>query len=258
MDLRSSPIQGPLTGRQALVTGSSYGIGRGVALELARLGAGVIVTGRRQAEIDETVREIEALGGVAVGKPMDLMDNDAIDAFFTEFVEPLGGLDIFVNNAGVTKVAPILESEKSDIQRICQTNLLAAYYCLQHAARIMKDAGKGGSIVLVTSVNAYAPLPRQTFYSGTKAALEAICKAAAYEFSQYGIRVNTVAPGATLTGMTNLSSRKPEELCTDLPIPRIGYPEDMAKAVAYLVSDDASYVTGTAIVVDGGLRLRRG
>jgi NAD(P)-dependent dehydrogenase (short-subunit alcohol dehydrogenase family) len=261
MDFKTPSLHGSLSGKIALVTGSSYGIGRGIAIELASKGASVIVNGRRQEQIDITVDRIKKIGGKAVGKILDVCDKEMIDTFFSGYVKSLGGLDIFVNNAGVTKVCDFIDNTADDIEWICRTNLLGAVFCVQNAAKLMISQGRGGSIVIVTSVNALAPLPTQTFYSGTKAALEAIMRGIAVELREHNIRVNTVAPGAVWSGMNEGIGVDPEDMKKfakrHIPLKRIGDPEDIAKAVAFAASDDASYMTGSTMLVDGGLMLRQ-
>lgn len=244
-----------LNNKVAFVTGSSFGIGRGIALELAKRGATVIVTGRREAEIENTVQQIKALGGQAVGRPMDITKKEEIDAFFRDFVAPMG-LDIFCNNAGITVKKDFLDNTQEELERICQTNLMGAVYCIQNAARLMAEQKRGGSIVVVTSCNAMAPLPNQAFYSATKCALEGLVRAIAWELREDRIRVNCVAPGAVESGMTPVSEETEAFARRMVPVPRIGKPEDIGKAVAFLASEDASYVTGTSLLVDGGLILR--
>ncbi|MEM0530057.1 MAG: SDR family NAD(P)-dependent oxidoreductase [Candidatus Pararuminococcus gallinarum] len=249
--------QGKFSGKIAVVTGSSFGIGRAIALELAAEGATVVVTGRNEARVGETVQMIEDAGGKAIGRCFDIKEKSEIDAFF-QFVKELGGVDIFVSNAGVTKVCRFLENTEEDLENILRTNFMGAVYCVQAAGRLMRDQKRGGNILLVTSVNAYHPLPTQSFYSSLKAGLEALCKALAYEFYPYGIRFNCVAPGATLTGMSkDMTEEDFSNLNQTVPLGRIGYPEDMAKAVSFMVSEDASYITGASLIVDGGLCLRK-
>jgi NAD(P)-dependent dehydrogenase (short-subunit alcohol dehydrogenase family) len=261
MDFKTPLIEGTFSGKIALVTGSSYGIGRGIAVELALKGASVIVSGRRKEQIDITVAMIEKQGGKAIGEILDVCDKKMIDVFFSDYVKSLGGLDIFVNNAGVTKVCDFTENTEEDIEWICRTNLLGAFYCIQNASKLMVEQKRGGSIVIVTSVNALAPLPTQTFYSGTKAALEAIMRGIAIELREHDIRVNTVAPGAVWSGMNEGVGVDPEDMKKFarewIPLKRIGNPEDIAKAVAFVASDDASYMTGSTVLVDGGLMLRQ-
>ncbi len=254
--LRSS-VSKQLKGKTALVTGSSSGIGRGIALELAKRGARVIVTGRREVEIANTVQQIQAFGGQASGRPMDVSRKEEIDAFFRELAGQ-DGLDIFCNNAGMTVKKKFLENTQEELETICRTDLMGAVYCIQNAARLMVEQKRGGSIVVITSCNAYAPLPHQAFYSSVKCALEGLVRALAWELRRDRIRINCVAPGAVESGMTP-ASRETDLFAQDrIPIPRIGQPEDIGKAVAFLASDEASYITGTSLLVDGGLILRPG
>lgn len=255
-NLRESELQGKLHGRVAMVTGSSYGIGRGIALELAKEGAGIIVTGRRKDEIQKTVDLIQKIGGVAMGEKLDVTNKEEIDRFFTDVVRPQG-LDIYCSNAGITVKKDFLENTQEELERLCQTNLLGAAYGIQNAAKLMRDQGAGGSIVVITSCNAMAPLPKQSFYSATKCALEGLVRGLAWEFRKDRIRINTVAPGAIVSGMTEKAPQWFfEQFSENNPVPRIGEPVDIGKAVAFLASDDASYITGTSLVVDGGLILR--
>lgn len=245
-----------LSGKTALVTGSTSGIGRGVALELAGCGATVLVTGRRRERIDETVRMIGELGGTAFGQVMDVTKADEIHDFFTSFVKPKG-IDIFVNNAGITAIRDFVDNTQEEIEAICRTDLLGAVYCAQEAARLMIDQGRGGNIVMITSCNAYSPLPRQAFYSSVKCALEGLVKGIAWELSKYHIRVNSVAPGAVVSELTGIRTEEEQKrIGEQFPIPRMGQPEDIGKAVRFLVSEEASYITGTSLLVDGGLVLR--
>lgn len=245
-----------LSGKIALVTGSTSGIGRGIALELARRGAYVLVTGRRSERIRETVGMIRELGGKADGRPLDVADKDGIVQFFDTFVKDKG-IDIFVNNAGITMVKDFLDNTSDEIESICRTNLLGAAYCTQQAARLMTAQQRGGSIIMITSCNAYAPLPGQSFYSAIKCALEGLVKGIAWELAPYRIRVNAVAPGAVVSELTGIKTKEEQiEAGKGIPIPRMGQPEEIGKAVCFLASDDASYITGTSLLVDGGIILR--
>ncbi len=245
-----------LSGKTALVTGSTSGIGRGIALELARRGAYVLVTGRRSERIQETVEMIRDLGGEADGCPMDVADKDGISQFFDTFVKDKG-IDIFVNNAGITTVKDFLDNASDEIESICRTNLLGAVYCTQQAARLMTAQKRGGSIIMITSCNAYAPLPKQSFYSAIKCALEGLVKGIAWELAPYRIRVNAVAPGAVVSELTGIKTEE-EQIAAGIgiPIPRMGQPEEIGKAVCFLASEDASYITGASLLVDGGIILR--
>lgn len=245
-----------LDGKTALVTGSTSGIGRGIALELAKAGATVLVTGRRQRRIEETVRMIEELGGTAYGRVMDVTNYEDIHEFFTSFVKPRG-IDIFVNNAGITAIKNFVDNTQEEIEAICRTDLLGAVYCTQEAARLMIEQSRGGNIVMITSCNAVSPLPRQAFYSSIKCALEGLVKGIAWELSKYHIRVNSVAPGAVVSELTGIRTEEEQKkIGEQFPIPRMGQPEDIGKAVRFLVSEEASYITGTSLLVDGGLVLR--
>ena len=179
-------------GKVALVTGSSSGIGRGTAEILGLRGATVLVTGRNVGEIENTVSTIREAGGTAYGAPMDIAKREEIEEFFQTFVAP-HGLDILVANAGVSVGGPFLDNTPEDFKKLIDTDLLGTVYCIQQAARMMRAQGRGGSIVTVTSVNAYYCYPPSIFYSGIKAALECITRGLAVELAKDRIRVNCVA-----------------------------------------------------------------
>lgn len=243
--------------KRVLVTGSGSGIGRGIALAFAREKAEVIVTGRRESEIEKTVSLIHSEGGKAVCGPMDIRNPESIDSFFEDFVKLGGGLDVLVNNAGINITAPLLDSSWQEVNDIITTNLTGAAWCIRAAARLMKEQNRGGSIIAITSDCAHAPLPRQTIYSASKAGLNSIVKTLAVEFKDYGIRINAVAPGPVESPMTVLTKELEESAKRNIPLGRIGQPNDVANAVLFLASDAAEYITGASLTVDGGSSLRR-
>ena len=175
----------------------------------------------------------------------------------TSIVPEFVGVDIFVNNAGVTRRKHLLETTPEEIEEIINTNLKGAIYCLTGAAQQMLRQDRGGNIVIVTSINALNPLPSQAVYSSTKAALEALVRCLATDLASSNIRVNSVAPGAINTDMNkHFTPEILAKLESRIPLGRVGDSEDVGEVVSFLVSDSARYITGATIVVDGGFLLR--
>ena len=246
-----------LDGKKALVTGASRGIGRGVALSLARQGADVLLVARDQAMLDQVAREIEQLGRKAKCACVDVQEEEQIDALFSGPLADFGGVDIFVNNAGVTSMTPLLDTPQEQVDRIIDTNLKGSTRFLQAAARQMIQQNRGGNIVIITSINALWPLPNQAVYSSTKAALEALMRCMASDMAKHGIRVNSVAPGAIRTDMNAHFTPEVEARVEKMiALRRIGTSEEIGDVVAFLASDAARYITGATIVADGGFLLR--
>ncbi|MGE5551351.1 MAG: SDR family NAD(P)-dependent oxidoreductase [Bacteroidota bacterium] len=251
------PLTSSLAGKIALVTGGSKGIGRAVALALAGRGADVIVAARHNDALQRVAGEIETLGRRALAACVDVASREEVEALMTKVVPAFGGVDVFVNNAGITVFKHLLETTPEEAERILNTNLKGAINCITGAAGQMLRQGRGGSIVIMTSINALWPLPGQAFYSATKAALEALVRCLASDLASAGIRVNSVAPGAIDTDMNNhFTPEVVQRLSSRIPLGRVGVSEDIGEVVAFLASDAARYVTGTTMVVDGGYLLR--
>lgn len=247
-----------LCGKKAIVTGASKGIGRATAIALATQGADVILAARNEQQLSEVAAEIEKLGRRAKTVSVDVTSKDQIDNMMQNIVPEFGGVDIFVNNAGITVMKRLVDTLPEDIDNIFNTNIKGTIFFLQNAAKLMIKQGRGGSITLVTSINAIAPLPSQAFYSSTKAGLEALMKCLAADLAKEGIRVNSVAPGAIATDMNSHFTPEVAERVTALiPLGRIGVSEEIGDIVAFLASDVARYITGSTIVADGGYLLRK-
>lgn len=243
-----------LTGKIALITGGSRGIGRACSELLAAAGAHVIVNYRSGADAAaETVAAIEAAGGKAESLQFDVADPDAVDEAFREAVKRLGGLHILVNNAGIALDQLLLRVKPEEIEKTFAVNVGGAIYCAKAAIRPMMKA-RSGRIVNLSSVVAESGNPGQAVYSASKMALIGLTKTLAREYASRGVTVNAVAPGFIETDMTAaLPENAREGIIAQTPLARIGRPEEVAAAVLYLVSDEAAFVTGQVIRVNGGM-----
>jgi len=253
-----------LNGKTAIVTGASSGIGAGAAISLARQGADIIMCARRVPEMEAVAEKIRALGRRVLCVKLDQRDYSAVKKFIREDVKNFGGADILVANAGVSARQQIVETTAEEMDRIIDTNYKGTVYILQETAKLMISQKRAGqNIIIVSSVNAFRPLRSQAVYTGTKSALEALMRCLAADLSEAApkIRVNSLAPGATLTELGG--KKTPEEYekaknanKPNIPLGRIGLIEDMGDPIAFLASDAARYITGATLLVDGGLSLR--
>jgi 3-oxoacyl-[acyl-carrier protein] reductase len=244
-----------LAGKVALVTGASRGIGAAIAKRLAAEGASVVVNYSRSADAaDAVVREIEAAGGQAMAAQADVADPAAVRRLFATTLERWGRLDILVNNAGVAEFRPLAAITEAHYARQFDVNVRGVLFATQEAARVMGEAG--GRIVNITSGAAKAAPPNTSVYSATKAAVETMTRSHAAELGPRRITVNAVAPGLTVTDMLtqNIPAEAQQAMVKSTALGRLGTPEDIAAVVAFLVSDDGSWVTGQIIGANGGLR----
>lgn len=244
-----------LSGKVALVTGASRGIGRGIALALAAEGADVAVNYRRDSDAAAaTVADIEAIGRRAVALPADVGDWPAVEAMVEKAVEDFGRLDIVVANSGVaSRVFSVWDMPVEEWQRVVRTNLDGVFHtCKATAGRLVAQAS--GSLILVSSIGADACAPFGAPYYASKAAVNALTKTLARECAAAGVRVNAIAPGLVASDMGNrlMQAFGEAELTRSIPLGRAGTPEDIGRAAVYLASDDASFVTGKILRVDGG------
>jgi len=243
-----------LTGKSAVVTGGSRGIGKQIALRLAQQGADVCFSYRgNAAAAKQTVAEIVALGRKAMSVQADVTQPESAEALVKAALEAYGKVDILVNNAGITRDDLIMRMSPEAWREVLETNLFGAFYTLKAVTRPMLRA-KGGRIINITSVSGQAGQMGQANYSSAKAGLIGLTKAAARELGSRGITVNAVAPGFVLTELTEgLSDDLKQQITDRTPLARFGTTEEVAYAVAFLASDEAAYITGQVLAVDGGL-----
>ncbi|MCF6751483.1 SDR family oxidoreductase [Pseudomonas stutzeri] len=246
-----------LHGRVALVTGSTQGIGRGIAVRLAQAGADVVINGREDdADARESAAQVRATGRRASIVAADVACVEECQRLVRESVAQLGRLDILVNNAGIQTQAGFLDASLEDYERVLAVNLRGPFFLAQAFARHLREAGHGGRIINNSSVHEELPHPNFASYCASKGGLKMLMRNLAIELAPLGITVNNVAPGAIETPINRELLQQPDKLAgllRDIPARRLGQPRDIAGAVAFLASDEADYITGTTLVVDGGL-----
>jgi glucose 1-dehydrogenase len=249
-----------LEGRRAIVTGASSGIGKATAIRLAAEGAQVCLnyySGDDKAGAEQAVKEIGKTGGHAIALQADVGNEDDVTSMVSEVASKFGGLDLLVNNAGIENQVALTEMPLATWERVLRTNLTGAFLCLREAAKLMV-AAKGGVIVNVSSVHEFIPWPGYAHYCSSKGGLKLLMETAARELAPSGVRVVNVAPGAITTPINERLLEHPKEehaVEAEIPLGRMGNVEEVAGAIAWLASAAAAYVTGTTIVVDGGMSL---
>jgi 3-oxoacyl-[acyl-carrier protein] reductase len=243
-----------LTGKSALITGGARGIGKAICLKLAAQGADIAFVDVGRAEVAEaTVAEIQALGRKAVYIPADVTDPEACVKAVAACIEAYGKVDILVNNAGITRDDLIMRMPLDDWKKVLEVNLFGAFYMIKAAIRPMLKA-KSGRIINMSSVSGQAGQMGQSNYSSSKAGLIGLTKATAREVASRGITCNAVAPGMITTDLTTvLPEALKEQIVAATPLGHFGTVEDVANAVTFLVSNEAAYITGQVLAVDGGL-----
>ncbi len=242
-----------LSGRVALVTGASQGIGRACAIKLAAQGATVGVVARTQEKLDELVKEIIAAGGKASAFTLDVADEEQIKSVLKTALGQLGKIDILINNAGITKDTLIMRMKRADWDAVINTNLTSAYLCIQQVISSMLKQ-RWGRIINITSVFGQTGQAGQANYAASKAGLIGLTMAIAREVASRNITCNAVAPGFIETSMTaGLSDEFKQNAVKMIPLGRVGTPEDIANSVAFLASEEASYITGHVLNVNGGM-----
>ncbi|CEI84332.1 3-oxoacyl-[acyl-carrier-protein] reductase FabG [Oceanobacillus oncorhynchi subsp. incaldanensis] len=243
-----------LQGQTAVVTGASRGIGRAIALELAKNGANVIVNySGSEAKAEEVVGEIQELGVKAVKVQANISEEESVKQLMKQAVEEFGSIDILVNNAGITKDNLLMRMKEDEFDQVIQTNLKGTFLCTKAVTRQMMKQ-KSGRIINVASIVGVSGNPGQANYVAAKAGVIGLTKTTAKELASRNILVNAVAPGFISTDMTDLLSEEQQESLLQLvPLARLGKPEDVARVVRFLASEDANYITGQTIHIDGGM-----
>ena len=249
-----------LAGRRALITGGGTGIGRATAMCFAREGAAVMVSGRRRPELEETVRDVERGGGTAAWLQGDVSAEADAERMVDETVSRLGGLDVLVNNAGIiVRNASVTAVSVEDWERVVNIDLTGVFLVSRFALRQMVKARRGGAVVNVSSVSGIMGDPNMAPYNAAKGGVNLLTKSMALDYAPHQIRVNSVCPGRVATPMPR-GRLKPgenwEEVLSQwgksIPLGRVGEPEDIAQAILFLASDEAAWITGATLVVDGG------
>ena len=246
-----------LAGKVALVTGSSQGIGAGIAVRLAEEGADVIVNYRSHPEEGNAVKaQIESAGRRSVAIGADLGSVDAVFKLIADGVAALGQIDILVNNAGVEKNASFWDVTEKDYDFVLNTNLKGPFFATQAFVKHLQGRKAPGKIINISSVHEDLPFPHFTSYCASKGGMKMMMRNLSIELAPFGITINNVAPGAIETPINHAllnDAAKLKALLENIPLNRLGKPADVSSAVAFLASSDADYITGTTLVVDGGL-----
>ena len=244
---------GRLDGKVALITGGAQGIGRAIALLFARQGAKVAISDINLQKAQETCQEVESLGGQAMAISGNVADAKAAEAMMEQTVEKFGGLDILVNNAGITRDGILLRMKEEDWDSVMAVNLKGAFHCTKAALRFFLKR-RGGKIVNIASVTGEMGNAGQSNYAASKAGLIGFTKSVAREYAGRNIQVNAVAPGFIDTAMSQAIPQKEREfLIKQIPMERLGTPEDVAEAVLFLACPAADYITGQVLNVNGGM-----
>jgi 3-oxoacyl-[acyl-carrier protein] reductase len=249
--------QKQFSGRAAIVTGATRGIGRAIALELARRGADVAFNYAKSAEAAETLtQEIEALGGRALASQCDVAGTEAAAEMVKGVKDAFGRIDFLVNNAGITRDNLILRMKESDWDEVMDTNLKGAWNFAKAALRTMLRQEEGGSILNISSISGEVGMPGQSNYSASKAGMVGLTKALAKEVASRKVTVNALALGMVATDMSGAMDEKYRALIMEqIPLGRFGEADEIARIACFLLSDDARYITGQVIQVDGGLAI---
>ncbi len=256
------------TNSVAVVTGSGRGIGQGIAQRLGADGHHVIVAdlASMKDEVAETVSTIQKAGGEATGTKVDVTDEDSLGRLVATAVEAGGKLDVFVANAGIAQVEPLIEYSRADFEKIVDVNLTGVFLSYQAAAKQMIEQGNGGKIIGAASIVAFRPFALLSPYSATKWAVRGLTQGAAMEWAKHGITVNAYGPGIVGTSMWDLIDEKLaaeeglekgeaiKKYAGDILMGRVSVPEDVANLVSFLASEDSDYITGQTMLVDGGMQ----
>jgi glucose 1-dehydrogenase len=248
-----------LEGRHAIVTGSSSGIGKACAIRFAQEGANVCVnyySDHEAADGAEVVSQIEAAGRKGIAVQADVGSEADVQRMVGQAKESFGAVDLLVNNAGIENQVPTMEMSLADWERVIRTNLTGVFLCMRECGKLMRDSG--GVVINMSSVHQFIPWPGFAHYCASKGGMKLLTETAAREWAPLKIRVLNIAPGAIATPINNFVLDDPEAkhaIEEEIPLGRFGQPEEIAAAAAWAASDEAGYVTGTTLVVDGGMSL---
>ncbi|PUA33660.1 MAG: hypothetical protein B7O98_04410 [Zestosphaera tikiterensis] len=244
-----------LKDKVAIITGAAEGIGKAIAIEFVKEGAKVVVADVNLELAEKTVEELKSLGGEAIAVKVDVTNPDEVNAMVSKTLERFGRIDILVNNAGISIQKPLLEMALEDWRRVIDINLTGVFLCTQAVARVMVQQGRGVIVNMASSLG-FVAIPRRAAYSASKAGVIGLTRELAVELAPYGIRVVGVAPGWIATQrVLNLAKKgvvNEEAIKMMTPMGRLGTPEEVAKVIAFLSSDEASFITGDTILIDGG------
>ncbi|MEM0925395.1 MAG: SDR family oxidoreductase [Planctomycetota bacterium] len=247
-----------LAGKRAIVSGASLGIGRGIAVELARAGATVAVNYRSsEAEADAVVEECKTAGGDAFTVQADIADRHAVESMVRSACEKMGGLDIVVSNAAYSDRHTMLESDLDEFKKTIDVSMWGAFYLIRSGAECLVEGGQGGNLVVISSPHAHLAMPGAMAYNMAKAANDQMARTAACELSPHGIRCNIIHPGWMDTpGERKFFSEETlKEESAKLPWKRLGYPSEVGRGVVFLCDPKSEYITGSTLTIDGGIQL---
>ena len=263
------PVNRILKGQKALVTGATSGIGKAIALAMGKAGASVVINyNKDDSVLTEMIKEIKYCGGEAIGMQADVSKEEDVNTMFAKMFKKYGTIDILVNNAGIQRDAHLEEMTLQQWQQVIDVNLTGQFLCAREAVREFKRRGikpkvscSAGKIICISSVHEVIPWAGHVNYAASKGGVMLLMKSIAQEVAPYRIRVNSIAPGAIKTPINRSAWSTPEalkELLTLIPYQRVGEPEDIGRVAVWLASDEADYITGTTIFVDGGMTLYPG